>query len=717
MKNRKGSYMTTITTTRLNCLFRCKHDDGSYASGEDSFFDAYDEIRNSIDSLSSDNSLVAHQELELRSLEYELWLREPMSVQDRRTRFLRGMGFDEFVASSVGCSTYAEAEDSAVVSQEEQLDLERIIQDSGAVLNSLTSPDSGQSDESFCYIRDLDNGRKFIVHELGKDGLPSLFKEVGSDKLITLQDFEILIGLAQSVQKLLRREVSPFGEKITCTRDTKNNKYLNWWKSLAKRKLCVGASKYDVSMKKTALIRTTRTKVYQCRKSCTEFTALYMNQEIQSHKGMVRTMKFCPSGRYLASGGEDCIVRIWQIIQVDSSCRYNTSERSSRFSCQVKGINLVPRKGSNFAPVFIPKNIFKIKETPLQELQGHTSDILDLSWSQSNYLLTSSKDKTVRMWKVGYTECLKVFQHNDYVTCIQFNPIEDRYFISGSIDGKVRVWEIPENRVIDWVDVRDMVTAISYQPDGKGFVVGSIKGNCHFYDCSARTSQLTSKLSLFGQKKSSRKPVTGLQFCPGDSKRLMIISADSKIRISDGVNVILKFKGGEQFGPRKNKCQLSASFTSDGRHIISMGEDSNVHIWNFDKSGELQRRGVKSVRSSEFFFSKGALIAVPWPGMMGRETAMSNSIHNSSQPNREPVTWLMNPDCFSLGKQLFSDCSSRLSATWPEEKLSLPSMKQLHPEDCWSFVPAAGMWSSVIVTAGNDGTIRCFHNYGFPIRL
>lgn len=53
------------------------------------------------------------------------------------------------------------------------------------------------------------------------------------------------------------------------------------------------------------------------------------------------------------------------------------------------------------------------------------------------------------------------------MTCIQFNPVDERYFISGCIDGKVRVWGVSENRVVDWADTRDIVTAICYRPDGK----------------------------------------------------------------------------------------------------------------------------------------------------------------------------------------------------------------------------------------------------------
>jgi WD repeat-containing protein 44 len=47
-------------------------------------------------------------------------------------------------------------------------------------------------------------------------------------------------------------------------------------------------------------------------------------------------------------------------------------------------------------------------------------------------------------------ECLRVFRHNDFVTAIDFHPLEDKVFLSGSIDGKVRLWHIPEQRVVDW---------------------------------------------------------------------------------------------------------------------------------------------------------------------------------------------------------------------------------------------------------------------------
>ena len=53
------------------------------------------------------------------------------------------------------------------------------------------------------------------------------------------------------------------------------------------------------------------------------------------------------------------------------------------------------------------------------------------------------------------------------VTCIQFNPVDDRYFISGSLDEKVRIWSIPKREIVDWVDLHEMITAACYTPDGQ----------------------------------------------------------------------------------------------------------------------------------------------------------------------------------------------------------------------------------------------------------
>ncbi|KAM5580035.1 hypothetical protein ABKV19_009665 [Rosa sericea] len=73
----------------------------------------------------------------------------------------------------------------------------------------------------------------------------------------------------------------------------------------------------------------------------------------------------------------------------------------------------------------------------------------------------------IRLWDMATKSCLKMFAHNDYVTCIQFNPLDDSVFLSGSLDAKFRLWDIPDRRMVDWTDLHEMVTAACYTPEGQ----------------------------------------------------------------------------------------------------------------------------------------------------------------------------------------------------------------------------------------------------------
>ncbi|MQL98771.1 hypothetical protein Taro_031488 [Colocasia esculenta] len=151
------------------------------------------------------------------------------------------------------------------------------------------------------------------------------------------------------------------------------------------------------------------------------------------------------------------------------------------------------------------------------------------------------------------------------------------------------------------------------------------------------------------------------KFTPEDPERLMSTSAHSKVRIVHGSDVIHKYGG-----RRKSKSQLSASFTSDGRYIVSTGDDSRVYIWNY-QSDALSSKATKSTHSCEYFFSKDASIAIPWPGMDDQVPGSSLQ----SQKIIDPLACVRESERSCLGAWFFADCSRRPSATWPEEKLGV----------------------------------------------
>lgn len=622
---------------------------------------------------------------------HHVWIKSPGSVLERRARFLKFMGLDP-VSS---------------------LHPESVVPD-------------GELKEEIAIVGGFDRVSIDYGHRSERsDAVPSTSQ-----------------GRSSGEESGRRTEKSVDGRFLTrnSTRGSKSRRY-GWLKRLGSMACIVDRKDGDSALDSGIFesVETTkfrRVRVHSCRKQFKEFSAVYMGQNFRAHRGAILTMKFNPTGEYLASGGEDGVVRVWKVVECarnaddgilddDPSCIYfnviNQSKLSPLYANRLKRF----KKSRNFlktsdpAQVVVPPEIFRISsDKPLFEFHGHTGDILDLAWSKDKFLLSCSVDKTVRLWELGCDDCLQVFAHSNYVTCAQFNPIDEKYFLSGSIDGKVRIWEIPTRRVVNWIDVKQIVTAVCYRPDGKRVVVGSMIGDCCFYDASDNDLQLDSKVSFDGKRKSLDKQITGFQFCPSSSDKLMVTSADSVVRILEGIDVVSKYKGLRNTGSR-----ISATFTSDGKHIVSASEDSNVYIWgHHSRADRTSSSNPKTIRSSERFASDDVRVAIPWQGFSSKNSrkggaaVAENNFLCRFDALRNKILYFSLSSGFALSHEFFFDIFSRGSATWPEENLPSTAAKALVSRGSRGK-SISHSWGQVIVTAGCDGRIRSFHNYGLPVHL
>ncbi|CAA3033677.1 WD repeat-containing 44 [Olea europaea subsp. europaea] len=654
----------------------------SFDKGEEIFFDT-------TDYLLSEEPVVVKEDSPC-GLGYEVWSCEPQSIKQRRDTFLHRMGFVEVSAHD----------------ELETMELERISESNGAISSSFRSS-SVNIDDNLVYDRWESNGEASC--------------SVEDSDMDWLDDLTIDAYRARQCEN---------GQVLPCLEECRNvdkmKKTTRWWDHLLWKKKKNRVT--DVSKEPNLYIkdeRVTWMKMEHNKKRCMECTAVCAGQEINAHNGLIWTMKFSPDGKYLASGGEDGVICIWRVGSADASfstkkCNFSRQEFEGKSSSK-----------SRPASVIIPEKVFCIAEEPLVRFRGHTSDILDLSWSISNHLLSSSMDKTVRLWQVGSDKCLGVFHHSDYVTCVQFNPVDENYYISGSIDGKIRIWGVTETRVVDWANVQDVVTAICYQPNGNGFVVGSLAGICRFYRSSGGELVLNTEINVCRQKKSSENKITSIQFLKNDPERVMITSKDSKIRIFDGCRVVRKYRG-----LKKSRGQMSASFTSSGRHMLSVGDDSRIYIWNYDNSLIPSSKQTKSIRSYEHFLVEGVSVALPWSDTGTEENcfALDSPLSDVQTHDwQEASLRVRDAERFTLGNWFSMDSSSRASVTWPEEKLpswDLPSAEHVC-QPCYNYDDhlhqqndeihssriRSATWGLVIVTGGWDGRIRTFHNYGLPNRI
>ncbi|KAI8749010.1 protein HIRA [Biomphalaria glabrata] len=142
--------------------------------------------------------------------------------------------------------------------------------------------------------------------------------------------------------------------------------------------------------------------------------------QLDNHFACVNCVRWSHSGKFLASGGDDKLIMIWQTGR--------TAEPSKAF-------------GSNGSIVIHEK------WRPVFTLRGHSGDVLDLSWSpQDVWLASCSVDNTVAIWNaLKFPEQLATLKgHTGLVKGVTWDPV-GKYVATQSDDRTLRIW-----RTMDW---------------------------------------------------------------------------------------------------------------------------------------------------------------------------------------------------------------------------------------------------------------------------
>ncbi|KAK4377538.1 hypothetical protein RND71_003834 [Anisodus tanguticus] len=233
--------------------------------------------------------------------------------------------------------------------------------------------------------------------------------------------------------------------------------------------------------------------------------------------------------------------------------------------------------------------------------------------------------------------------------------------------------------------------------------------------------------------------------------------ADSRVRIFDGSEMTQKFRGF-----RNTSSQISASFSQDGKYIISASEDSQVYIWKREepKTGTGKSRSIVNVQSYEYFPCKDVSVAIPWPCSIKNQPPLADRINfkrdsKRSPPPPHPTNGSPTRGYNSAGanskmklpplptkknsamekiQTSQDDDSAQDSPTDPgvgsreSFSSSSPSIRDGDSPSISSSSRFDGSnnqgnniiqstaWGMVIVTASSGGEIRVYQNFGMPIK-
>ncbi|KAG0328474.1 hypothetical protein BGZ99_005169 [Dissophora globulifera] len=220
----------------------------------------------------------------------------------------------------------------------------------------------------------------------------------------------------------------------------------------------------------------------------------------------------------------------------------------------------------------------------LVRLSGHGHTITDIQAhpTKDEYLMSASKDGTVRMWNILTGKCLFIFEYKASVVC--FNPnTQGRTFLTGSYNGDIREWDIPELElepeepiVVLLNDSRLLQSGLhSARIDcirfAKGKVLSkSVNGKVEYWD-----PETLQQIRTFTIKNTASNQcrfdvsLDELFFCVGTSNgSVYIYNVESGRTVTE-----LKHR-------RSTKAIRTCIFSRDSRTVICGGEDS--FIWRYD---------------------------------------------------------------------------------------------------------------------------------------
>lgn len=394
--------------------------------------------------------------------------------------------------------------------------------------------------------------------------------------------------------------------------------------------------------------------------------------------------EFSLDGRYLAVAGKDQIVRVFAVLSTEEERKaHEEEEEEAERDAQGKA------KGERLsAPVFRSK--------PIREFEAHTGEVLALCWSKNNFLLSTSMDKTVRLWHPSRQECLATFMHHDLVTSVAFHPTDDRFFLAGSLDAQLRLWNIPDKSVAFSASTNEFITAVAFSPDGKIAICGVLNGMCSFYETEGLKLKFQIHVRSSRGKNAKGSKITGIKTAAvagtGEVK-VLISSNDSRVRIYSLKTRMLevKFKGLEN-----QSSQIHARFSDDGTYVICGSEDRKAYIWNTNTT----EAEMKDRQPYECFDAHPEVVTTALLAPTRTKQLLSAS--------GDPIFDLCNPPPVllrSLDEAALSQ--TEVSETGTEIHHPTPSVKK--PEESPAYLERCKhLDGNIIVTTDRTGTIKVF---------
>lgn len=297
---------------------------------------------------------------------------------------------------------------------------------------------------------------------------------------------------------------------------------------------------------------------------------LYGIQPPFAHGAGVRAFAVTPDGTRIVSGGEDGVLRIWDVKTGAAIDRPLLGHRRAITALVMRpdGARVVSAGEDGSVRLWDLRSGQPVGEP----VQAHRSPVLALAISRNGERLASSgQDGTIRLWDGASLQPIGTpFEgHKSRAHSVAFNSDGSR-LASGGYDNTVRIWDVASGKMIrkPLSGHGDTVVSVAFSPDDAIIASGSEDNTVRLWN--AVTGELIGR-PLLGHQGA----VTSLAFS-ADGNRILSASEDKSLRVWE-------VKSGRQNGDTlvgHQRDVTAAAYTVDGARVVSASLDGTLRMWD-----------------------------------------------------------------------------------------------------------------------------------------